>query len=90
VKPRKGLRDEVLNRNTAPNGKVYDPSGIEIKPGDPWQLGHVPGEKFTDSQERAYYDGWDSQTWRDYQNDPDIYRPELPWSNVSHLYETRW
>lgn len=90
VKPRKGLRHEVWNRNKAANGRVYDPSGREIKPGDPWELGHVPGEKFSDAQMRAYEEGWDSQTWRDYQNDPDIYRPELPSSNASHAHEANW
>jgi len=90
VTPRKGLRDEVWERSKTPNGKVYDPSGREIKPGDPWELGHRAGEKFSDAQRRAYDQGWDGKTWRDYQNDPDIYRPELPGTNAGHRYEDQW
>ena len=90
VKPKKGMRDEVWNRNKSPDGKVYDPSGVEIKPEDPWELGHNPGDKFSDAQQRAYQEGWDSETWKQYQNDPDIYRPELPSSNAGHEYESDW
>jgi hypothetical protein len=90
VKHRKGLRDEVWERSKAQDGKVYDPSGQEIKPGDPWEMGHKPGHQLPDDRKRAYDDGWDSKTWRDYQNDPDIYRPELPRTNSGHEHEIVW
>ncbi len=90
VKPKKGFGEKVWERNMSPDGRVYDPSGREIKPGDPWELGHTPGNKFSDAQQRAAQEGWDAQTWRQYQQDPDIYRPELPSSNASHRYEDDW
>jgi RHS repeat-associated protein len=90
VRQRQGVADEVWERSKAPDGKVYDPSGVEIKPRDPWEMGHTPRNKFSDAQRRAYDEGWDRKTWRDYQNDPDIYRPELPRSNRSHRHENDW
>jgi RHS repeat-associated protein len=90
VKLSKGLREEIWERSKSPDGKVYDPSGVEIKPGDPWQAGHIPGDKFSDAQQRAYQEGWDSETWKAYQRDPDIYRPELPQTNLGHQHEVNW
>ena len=90
VTPRRGLAEEVWDRSKAPNGKVYDPSGVEIKPGEYWELGHTPGNKFSDAQLRAVEQGWDRSTWRQYQNDPDIYRPELRPTNRGHGYESDW
>lgn len=90
VTPRKGLRDSVWERSKAPDGKVYDPSGREIKPGEPWELGHRPGDQFRDAQRRAADQGWDRGTWRDYQNDPDIYRPEIPSTNRGRQYENTY
>jgi len=90
ITPRRGLADEVWERSKAPNGKVYDPSGVEIKPGDYWELGHTPGNKFSDAQRRAAEQGWDRSTWRQYQNDPDIYRPEMRPTNRSHRHESDW
>lgn len=90
VRARQGLAEEVWERSKSPDGKVYDPSGVEIRPGDVWELGHTPGNKFSDAQLRAAKEGWDRKTWREYQNDPDIYRPELPRSNRSHRHESNW
>lgn len=88
--PRRGLRDKVWERNRSIDGKVYDPSGIEIKPGEPWELGHIPGHKFSDSQKKAFDEGWSRSDWLNYQNDPDIYRPEKSYTNRSHFYEDEW
>lgn len=90
VRQRQGFLDEVWERNKAPDGKVYDPTGVEIKPGDYWELGHKPGNKFSDAQKRAAEQNWDRSTWREYQNDPDIYRPELRPTNRGHQHESDW
>jgi hypothetical protein len=90
VTPRRGLAEEVWERSKAPNGKVYDPTGVEIKPGDYWELGHTPGNQIPDARLRAAQEGWDRATWRQYQNDPDIYRPELKPTNRSHAHESDW
>jgi RHS repeat-associated protein len=90
VKPNKGLGERVWERSKARDGKVYDPSGREIRPGEPWELGHKPGEKFSDAQRRAYDQGWDAEMWKQYQRDADLYRPERPSSNAGHRYESDW
>jgi hypothetical protein len=90
VKVSKGTRAEVWERSKSPDGKVYDPSGREIKPGDPWELGHKPAHKFSDAQKRAAEQRLDIETWKKYQRDPDIYRPEHPSSNAGHQYESDW
>jgi hypothetical protein len=90
VKPSKGLRSEIRERSKAPDGKVYDPSGVEIKPGEPWQAGHRPGHKLSDAQKRAAQEGWSDEMWKAYQRDPDIYRPERARTNMGHKYEDEW
>lgn len=88
VKLSKGTRSEIWERSKAPNGKVYDPSGVEIKPGEPWQAGHRPGHKFSDAQKAAVEQNMDAATWKAYQRDPDIYRPEKPRTNLGHQHES--
>jgi RHS repeat-associated protein len=90
VKLSKGTRAEIWERSKAADGKVYDPSGVEIKPGEPWQAGHAPGHKLSDAQQRATEEGWNLDTWKKYQRDPDIYRPEKIRTNLSHQYESDW
>ncbi|MCC6355220.1 MAG: HNH/ENDO VII family nuclease [Verrucomicrobiae bacterium] len=87
VKLSKGTRAEIWDRSKAPDGKVYDPSGVEIKAGEPWQAGHRPEHKFSDAQTRAAKQGWETDMWKSYQRDPDIYRPEKARTNASHEYE---
>jgi len=87
VKLSKGTRQEIWDRSKAGDGKVYDPTGVEIKPGEPWQAGHKPGEKFSDAQQNAAQQNMDSETWKASQRDPDKYRPEKPRTNLSHQHE---
>jgi RHS repeat-associated protein len=82
-----GFRELVWERAKSPDGNVYDPSGRIMKFNEPWELGHLPEHKFSDVQLRAAREGWPREMWRKYQNDPDIYRPELPSSNASHQWE---
>ena len=58
----KGTRAQIWERSKAPDGKVYDPTGVEIRPGEPWQPGHRPSHKFSDAQQRAAQEGWDAET----------------------------
>jgi HNH/ENDO VII superfamily nuclease with conserved GHE residues len=94
VTHRKGLRDQVWN-SVSQNGtrEVYDPSGRIIQKTDTWDLGHLPEHKFSDAQLRAAEEDWTRQQWIEYQNDPAIYRPELPRNNQAHEFEgefDRW
>jgi len=82
-----GFQEQVWEMSKAPDGNVYDPTGRILKFDEPWELGHTPANKFSDAQLRAAQEGWDRQTWIRYQNDPAIYRPELPSSNASHKWE---
>jgi RHS repeat-associated protein len=83
----KGFREQVWEMAKGADGNVYDPNGRILKFNEPWELGHTPANKFSDAQLRAAQEGWDRQTWIRYQNDPRIYRPELPSSNASHRFE---
>ena len=82
-----GFQQQVWEGSKAADGNVYDPTGRILKYDEPWELGHTPANKFSDAQLRAAQEGWDRQTWIRYQNDPAIYRPELPSSNASHKWE---
>jgi hypothetical protein len=82
-----GRRAEIWERSKAPDGKNYDPTGVEIKPGENWQAGHIPGHKFSDAQREAVRQNMDPETWNAYQRDPDIYRPEKPRTNLGHEHE---
>jgi hypothetical protein len=87
VKPTKGMRAETWESAKTEEGKVLDPSGVEIKPGEQWEMGHTPGNKFSDAQMRAYKQKWGSDMWKKYQKDVGIYRPEKPRTNRGHKFE---
>ena len=83
----RGFRQQVWERSKSQDGNVYDPMGRILKYDEPWELGHRPGHKFSEAEARAMRERWDRETWIRYQNDPDIYRPELPSSNAGHRWE---
>jgi RHS repeat-associated protein len=83
----KGFHEEVWERAKAPDGNVYDPNGRIMKFDEPWELGHIPDHKFTEAQILAAEEEWTRHRWIRYQNDSDIYRPELPSSNAGHKWE---
>ena len=90
----KGQVEEVWNNAKDPvTGKVYDPTGVEIKwnPKKPrngqWDMGHIPGEKYSDIH-KLYMDGTISkQEFLEWFKKPSNYRPELPSTNRGHLFE---
>jgi hypothetical protein len=84
---RLGVKDGVWENAKSANGKVYDSSGMEIKPGDPWEMGHLPEYQLAPWQRIAADQNWTRKQWLDFQNDGGIYRPELSWSNMSHVFE---
>ena len=64
---------------------------IEWKPGQPrkgvWDMGHLPEHKYSEMHKR-YLDGeLTPKEFRDWYNDPEHYRPELPNTNRSHKIE---
>jgi hypothetical protein len=91
---RKGVVDEVWENAKGPDGLVRDPNTNEVidwTPGSPrdgvWDMGHVPEEKYSEVWKR-YVDGdMTPAEFRDWYNNPDNYRPELPGPNRSHRYE---
>jgi hypothetical protein len=85
---RAGKKAEVwANAPKTANGGVIDPSGKEILPGDPWEMGHEPGYEFWKHQQSAMERGIPREQFIKEYNDADIYRPELPETNHSHAYE---
>jgi RHS repeat-associated protein len=91
---RYGARKEIWERSKAPDGNVYNPDGRILKYDEPWEIGHKPEHTFeTDPiRTRAAEEGWSRKDWITYQQDPDIYRPELPSTNRSHRFQdvTLW
>src|SRR5206468_8868300 len=83
VKPRASTRAKVWRDNIeASTGRVRDPvSGRFMGGNKAWDSGHRPGYELPKAQESAARRGITDQQWRNEQNDPDIYRPELPGSN---------
>jgi Domain of unknown function (DUF4157)/HNH/ENDO VII superfamily nuclease with conserved GHE residues len=87
---RKGKRDEVWEaaKKNSPDGIVRDPlTKQEIKPGDPWEMGHKPGYEFWKHQQSAAERGISRDQFNDEYNDSKIYRPETPETNASHKLE---
>jgi hypothetical protein len=85
-----GFKEKVWDMNKGPDGLVRDPSGKVMKFVEPWELGHVPGHKAADMRVWAAEQKMDRATWIKVQNDPYIYRPELPRTNSGHLWEFTW
>ena len=70
------------------SGKVHDPvSGREIKSTDRWDAGHKPGSEFWRAKDDAIKSGQTAKQFRESQKNLDLYRPELPSSNRSHVGE---
>ncbi len=85
---RLGVRDQIWEQSPRNlDGTVLDSSGMKFKPGDPWEAGHLPEYQLEKWQRIAADEGWTRRQWLDFQNDPGIYRAELPWSNMSHAFE---
>jgi len=86
---RQGVRDRVWKDSVeGSTGQVRDPlTGQFMSPAKPWHMGHKPGVEFRKQQRSAFEQNLPRETWRDWQNDPTHYRPELPSSNTSHRGE---
>lgn len=85
-----GVRDQVWqNALKEGRGKVLSPSGTEIKPGDPWVMGHKPKYEFWKHQRSAAERGISREQFIKEYNDASHYRPETKKDNESHFYEDR-
>lgn len=91
---RKGVVEEVWENAKGPDGLVRDPNTGEVihwTPGTPrkgvWDMGHIPEQRYHDVWESYVRGELSPQEFRDWYNDPDNYRPELPSTNRSHRYE---
>ncbi|MFF7939801.1 HNH/ENDO VII family nuclease [Nocardia gamkensis] len=85
---RKGVRQTVFDMNKGLDGLVRDPlTGQVIYPDQNWHMGHKPGHEFWKARDHALRIGMSREEFLDQQNDPNIYRPELPESNCSHMGE---
>jgi hypothetical protein len=87
---REGVRDEVWQTALKEGkGKVLSPSGTEIKPGDPWVMGHKAKYEFWKHQASAAERGISREQFIEEYNDPRQYRPETEEDSASHKYEDR-
>lgn len=83
----------VWNKAKNINGKVIDPSGKEIiwdvsKPrSGQWDMGHIPGNKYSEIHELYLNDIISEKEFLTWYRNPLNYRPELPSTNRSHMYE---
>ncbi len=71
------------------NGKVISPSGVEIKPGDPWEVGHKPKYEFWKHVQSAAKRGISREQFLRECKDLDKYRPETKADNSSHMFEDK-
>jgi len=69
------------------NGTVKSPSGVEIKPGDTWVMGHKPGWEFWKHQVSAARRGITREQFLKEFNESKNYRPETAADNGSHRFE---
>ena len=91
---RKGQVEQVWENAKDPiTGKVYDPTGVEIKwdstkpRNGQWDMGHIPGEKYSEMH-KLYMDGViNKEEFLSWYKNPDNYRPELPSTNRGHKFE---
>ena len=85
-----GVRDQVWqNALKEGKGRVLSPSGAEIKPGDPWVMGHKPKYEFWKHQRSAAERGITREQFIKEYNDASHYRPETKKDNESHFYEDK-
>ena len=71
------------------NGKVFSPSGREIKPGDLWIMGHKPKFEFWKHQLSAAQRAITRDQFLRECEDLSMYRPETLEDSSSHLYEDK-
>lgn len=74
---------------TEGGGKVTSPSGVEIKPGDPWEVGHKPKYEFWKHVQSAAERGISREQFLRECKDLKKYRPETKADNSSHAFEDK-
>ncbi len=86
--------EDVWNTHANPKtGRVTDPAGVEfswdksIPRRGQWDMGHIPGQKYADIHARYMSGEINSQEFLDWYRNPANYRPELPSTNRSRLFE---
>lgn len=91
---RKGVVENTWNNAKGPDGLVRDPNTGEIinwTPGQSrkgvWDMGHIPGQKYHDIYQKYLQGELTPKQFRDWYNNPNNYRPEIPRNNRGHLFE---
>ena len=90
----KGQVEQVWKNAKDPiTGKVYDPTGVEIKwdkskkRSGQWDMGHIPGQKYSNMHKKYMNGEISKKEFLEWYRNPKNYRPELPSTNRSHKYE---
>jgi hypothetical protein len=91
---RKGVVESTWNNAKGPDGLVRDPNTGDVinwSPGQSrkgiWDMGHVPGQKYYDMYQKYIQGEMTPKQFRDWYNNPNNYRPEIPRNNRGHLFE---
>lgn len=91
---RKGVVESTWNNAKGPDGLVRDQNTGDViywSPGqsrkDIWDMGHVPGQKYYDMYQKYIQGEMTPKQFRDWYNNPNNYRPEIPRNNRGHLFE---
>lgn len=85
-----GMREKVWEQALKDGkGRVYSPSGTEIKPGDPWIMGHREKFEFWKHQRSAAERGISREQFIQEYNDHRHYRPETKDDSEGHYFEDK-
>jgi hypothetical protein len=80
------FRNRLLEYHRGPDGKIYDTSGIEIRPGDYWEVGHA-GLSYAERVLQAQQTNMSPAQWRAQERDLRLLRPELIYTNSSNKFQ---
>lgn len=80
------FKNSLWDHHAGPDGKVFDPSGMEIKPGEYWEVGHA-GDPYSMRIQKAFERGMSIDEWWAQEHDLRLFRPERQYTNRSNLFQ---
>ncbi len=66
--------------------KLYDATGVEIKSGDYWEVGHA-GPTYAERVQNAIETAMSREEWQAQEHDVRLFRPELRYTNRSRRFQ---
>src|SRR5439155_3085386 len=68
------------------DGKLFDVTGVEIKPGEYWEVGHA-GPTYAERVRNAIDQAMSREEWQAQEHDVRLFRPELRYTNRSRRFQ---